>query len=321
MSTIRVGVLRGGPSHEYEVSLKTGGNVLKHLPSKYQPVDIFVDKKGAWHLHGAERTPEKILKHVDVVFNALHGTYGEDGKVQRLLDMFSIPYTGSRPVASALGMNKMLSKDVFLSHGMKVPQHVVINQDDHVEHKLAYVFPDGVKVFMVKPVASGSSLGVSVVTDMDGLLKAILDALQFSHAVLIEEYINGREVTCGVVESAENKNVYALAPIEIVPPNGSSFFDYQTKSDDSLYKTNVSNFTESEKREIQELAIKAHQSLGLRHYSRSDFIMAEDGGIYVLEANSLPGLAPEAIFQNSLIHVGSTFPEFLDHVLALALNR
>ncbi len=110
---IRIGVLRGGPSEEYEVSLKTGGVILANLPDDCEPIDIFISKDGIWHTHGVERAPIQILKTLDMVINGLHGTYGEDGKVQQMLEHFRIPYSGSDSISSAIGMNKILSKEIF----------------------------------------------------------------------------------------------------------------------------------------------------------------------------------------------------------------
>ena len=121
MSSIRVGVLRGGPSLEHEVSLKTGESVLRNLPEKYSAKDIFISKDGEWHLDGRPVHHERIFRHIDVIFNALHGEYGEDGKVQQLLEAFGVPYTGSGVMASALGMNKILARRAFKGAGLKVP--------------------------------------------------------------------------------------------------------------------------------------------------------------------------------------------------------
>ena len=114
-------MLRGGPSNEYEVSLKTGANIIKSLSEKYSPVDVFIDKKGVWHINGVAYEPHEVFKKIDVAFNALHGEYGEDGKVQKILDTFSIHYTGSKSLSSAIGMNKALAKNIFKSHGIKTP--------------------------------------------------------------------------------------------------------------------------------------------------------------------------------------------------------
>ena len=121
MSKKKVGVLRGGPSSEYEVSLKTGKSVIDNLADRYEVLDIFIDKEGTWHYLGAPITPEKVFKKVDVIFNALHGAYGEDGTVQKLLDTFGVPYTGSTALASAVGMNKVLSKQIYKNNKLKTP--------------------------------------------------------------------------------------------------------------------------------------------------------------------------------------------------------
>ncbi len=131
MTKTKVGVLRGGPSSEYEVSLNTGDSVLSSLnPEKYQPVDIFIDKKGVWHVSGIPRDPRKALAGIDIVFNALHGEYGEDGKVQTILESLGVPYTGSSVVPSAIAMNKATTKETLAKFGVKLAHHKVIRRDD-----------------------------------------------------------------------------------------------------------------------------------------------------------------------------------------------
>ena len=121
MSSIRVGVLRGGPSFEHNISLKTGESVLRNLPEDYSAKDIFISKEGEWHLDGKPAHHDRIFRQIDVVFNALHGEYGEDGKVQQLLEAYGVPYTGSGVLASSLGMNKILARQAFKSAGLKTP--------------------------------------------------------------------------------------------------------------------------------------------------------------------------------------------------------
>ncbi len=277
---IRVGVLRGGPSDEYEVSLKTGSNILKAMPEHYHARDIFIDKKGDWHLDGIVKKPNAIIRHFDVIFNALHGNYGEDGKVQKLLDDHGVPYTGSGALASAIGMNKYLSKNVYRENGLKTPHYELIRRTDNSQSMMFGVYANLRKPLVVKPATSGSSLGVTVnITDFEPFLKATEEAFKFSDSVLVEEFILGREATCAVIDSAKTKgHAYALAPIEIIKPQ----------------EICPGNFTEKETKEIQEMAIKAHKVLGLRHYSRSDF-MVTDKEIYILETNTLPGLTAESL--------------------------
>ncbi|MDE1988790.1 MAG: D-alanine--D-alanine ligase, partial [Patescibacteria group bacterium] len=225
MNKIRVGVLRGGPSSEYEVSLKTGGNVLKNLPEKYSPVDIFIDKSGVWHIQGIPHKPHESFKKVDAVFNALHGEYGEDGTVQKILDTFSVPYTGSKALASALGMNKALAKNIFKSHGIKTPYFTVESKDKDVGEIAIKLFNSFPMPAVVKPIASGSSVGVSIAYTFQGLKDALLKAFEYSDKALIEEYVKGREATCGVVDDFRGKDIYSLLPIEIIKPEKSEFFD------------------------------------------------------------------------------------------------
>src|SRR3989344_7619548 len=141
MSKIRVAVLRGGPSSEYEVSLKTGESILKHLPEeKYHAHDVFIDKNGLWHMRGRSIEPRQALEQNDVVVNALHGEWGEDGKVQRLLETFGVPYTGSGPLGSAIAMNKLLTKQYLQREKIKTPQHVALNVSDGLHERVLQIF-------------------------------------------------------------------------------------------------------------------------------------------------------------------------------------
>ncbi len=321
MSRMRVGVLRGGPSGEYEVSLQTGGSVLKHLPVEhYDPVDILISKDGAWHRNGIPTTIAKALRGVNVIFNALHGEYGEDGKVQRQLDLFGVPYTGSGSLSSAIGMNKALAKKRFITQGIKTPLHKTISESENTEEKLLEIFRTFPHPMVVKPATAGSSLGVSIVRTYPELEKALKKAFAYSKKVLIEEFIAGREASCGVVDGYRNSDVYALFPVEIIPQE-SSFFDYDAKYKGRSIELCPSTFSNEIKKEIEELAVKVHKVLELRHYSRTDVIISPRRGIYVLEVNTLPGLMNESLLPKSLRAVGFEFPDFLHHVISLALDK
>lgn len=318
---IKVGVLRGGPSSEYEVSLKSGHSVLTNLPEQYRGTDIFIDKAGLWHVEGVSMDPHQALKRVDVVFNALHGQYGEDGKVQKLLTDLGVAYTGSESLASAVGMNKLLSKDVYKKAGLKTPIHKVVKKGDNTEEvarELFYTFPIPL---IVKPVSAGSSVGVSLVNNSRELEPALLKAFEHGDEVMVEECITGKEATCGVVDDFRGESIYTLMPIEIRKPTESPFFDYNAKYSGASEEICPGNFTPAEKEQIQAMSQKAHEALGLRHYSRSDFMVHPKRGVYILETNTLPGLTTESLLPKSLKAVGSNLAEFLDHVLKLALKK
>lgn len=316
-----VGVLRGGPSNEYDVSLKTGGSVLQHLPEqKYNVKDILIDKAGVWHHRGMPTEPARILPQVDVIFNALHGEYGEDGTVQKVLDMFGIPYTGSGGLSSAVAMNKHLAKQGLESYDIKLPKHVVLEVTDDLEDKIFEIFRKHPAPFVVKPLTGGSSVGVTIANGHDDLLKGVYSAFQHSKKVMIEEFIRGKEATCGVVENFRNEELYSLLPIEIVPPKKSDFFDYDAKYSGESEEICPGNFSVEEKEELQRLAKEIHETLRLKHYSRSDFIVSPEG-IYFLEVNTLPGLTEESLIPKALEAIGCSFPEFLDHLVMLAYQK
>ncbi len=319
MAMIRVGVVRGGPSSEYEVSLKTGQSVLDALPkSAYHPQDILITKSGDWHHNGLPTNPEKMVRQVDVIFNALHGEYGEDGRIQNVLDKVGIPYTGSGIFASAVSMNKALAKDVFRKYGLKTPYGISLRQNEQVDPART-AFEKISPPWIVKPTDRGSSVGLTLARTYPELIVALKKAFQYSDKVLVEQYIAGREATCGVLDHFRNVEHYALPVIEIRRPGNKSVWDYQDKYSGETEEICPANFNDEEKKTIEEMATRAHSALGLRHYSRSDFIITPRG-IYLLEVNTLPGLTSESLLPKSLAAVGCAYPDFLDHLIQLALR-
>lgn len=321
MHKIRVGVIRGGPSNEYEVSLKTGATVLNNLPKeKYLARDIFIDKKGNWFVYGLPTTPHEALTHIDVAFNALHGHFGEDGKIQHIFEVHGIPFTGSGSFASAIGMNKHMTKEVYKKEKLKTPQSRLIESLADVSKQAHEIFKAYPLPVVVKPLSGGSSVGVTIAKDFLGFEKAVRDAFEHSNSVMVEEFIKGKEATCGVIDNYREQEFYALPPVEIRPHNG-NFFDYSAKYEGKSDEIVPGNFTELEKKEIEKMAIQAHRALGLSHYSRSDFIIHPKRGIFILESNTLPGLTEESLLPKSLKAVGASISHFLDHIIELAITR
>lgn len=319
MVKTRVGILRGGVSGEYDVSLKTGASVLRQLPEKYKGVDIVVDKLGTWHFNGVARSPERIFPHMDVVFNALHGYWGEDGKVQKLLDQHGVRYTGSEALASAIGMNKIAAKNFFTTNGLLTPAFTTIARGEDIEARAVELFRAFHQPSVVKAATGGSSIGVGIAKNFRQFKNCIYEALYYSNTVLIEEMIEGREATCAVVDNFRDTRHYAFPPIEIIPPPTHSFFDYESKYDGSTREVCPAHFPLATKRAIERAAIAAHKTVGARHYSRSDFIVSPRG-IYILEINTLPGLTEASLLPKACAAVGLSLPNFLDHVVSLALT-
>lgn len=316
-SSLRIGVLRGGPSKEYDVSLKSGANVLKHLSETHRPVDIFISKDGKWHVNGVEKSPERILKNVDVVFNALHGAYGEDGQVQEVLNHHGVPYTGSGRYESAVAMNKWVTKEIAQEVGIKTPLAMLVRQTDYLSDKAKDIFSSMPHPLIVKPRDGGSSIGLKKVDSYLELLTALEEVLAEHKSAIVEEYIVGKEATCGVLDNFRGKDVYTLPPLEIVPPTG-KLFDYDSKYDGSSKEICPGNFTAEEKKTIEKFSALIHKRLGLSHYSRSDFVVSPKRGVYFLEVNTLPGLTSESLLPKSLQAVGVSVKDFLHHTLHLA---
>ena len=326
MSSIRVGVLRGGPSLEHEVSIRTGESVLRNLPEKYSAKDIFISKEGEWHLDGKPVHHERIFRRVDVIFNALHGEYGEDGKVQQLLEAYGVPYTGSGVVASALGMNKILARQIFKNAGLKTPSGFEIVLENGFAETAKKIFRNMPPPWVLKYPSGGSSVGISIARAFEDLAGALEKVSSFSSKILVEEYIKGREATCGVIDEFRNQKHYALPVVEIIPPAQSGFFNYEAKYGGQTRELCPANFDLPTKRAIEAMAVAAHNAIGGRHYSRSDFIVSKKGlpvgrqGIYILEINTLPGLTTESLLPKALNAVGSSHKEFLEHLITLALK-
>lgn len=323
MKTV-VGVLRGGPSSEYEISLKSGANVLSALnQEKHRPVDIFIDRQGRWHVYGIEMAPQKALQGIDVAFNVLHGEYGESGEVQKILESAGTPYTGSDAFSSTIAFNKHATKEIVKKIGVKVARGVLLEREGNdVEQMALNLFRTFPHPSMIKPVIGGSSVGMSVADSYHALLDGLQVAFEVSPTVLVEEFIKGKEATVGIIENFRNEPLYALLPIEIIPPPQHNFFSYEAKYSGKTIERVPGNFTSAEKKYLTGAAKKVHEALGALHYSRSDFIVAKRG-IYFLEINSAAavGMTAESLFPKAIEAVGAKIPEFLDHIILLALHN
>ncbi len=309
----------GGPSAEHEVSLATGQNVLENLDlKKYRPFVIKISKTGKWFLGGKLINQTKALKSCDIVFNALHGSFGEDGKVQTILENAGEKYTGSGIAASALAMNKFQSREIFKLAGLNTPKTLKLKKGENFSAQLNF-FVNKIAKFpvVVKPCSNGSSVGVQIADNPKKLSKAVAEAFLIDTEVLIEEFIKGRELTCGVLEN--NQGVSALPVTEIIPLKKHKFFNYDAK-----YKVGHSNeitpaqIDEEAFKKAQDTAVRTHQVLNCRGYSRTDMIMKNDS-IYVLETNTLPGLTPTSLLPKAAKSAGLSLSALLDKIIESSL--
>ncbi len=365
MAQIRVGVLRGGVSNEYEMSLKVGQHILnmlnmEPLSKKYKGVDVLVDREGTWHIDGIPETPESALRKVDVVFSALRGEYGEDGKLQQLLELFAKPFVGSKAYSSAMAQNKKIAKDHFKHHGIKTPYykefHLEEAQDlDPLAHDLFRTFPMPV---IVKPKGQGSSLGVSYASNVKELIDALKHARGFSNEILVEEYLTGKEIISGFIDDFRGSDMYHLFPVEVQPLADTlrhnlseiaedfatvnttvddlspaeqevlakvqkpkhNIFNWSAKFAGKYDHKSPANLTEHEKHAIKNAVNTIKHAFGLRHFATADFIVHPRRGVYLLEINTHPHLHQHSPVYKSLDAAGIKHHEFLEHLLRLALD-
>ena len=313
-------MLRGGPSDEHDISLKTGSHILRNLPEKYEPLDIYIDRKSFWYLNGIKKEPSIILNRMDAVWNGLHGAYGEDGTVQHILDTFARAYTGPKRLGVVLAMQKGNAKKFLKNHGVKTPYYQTLRRHDASEEIIRELFRLMPNPSITKPIDSSSSIGVSLARSFIEFQVALDKVFAVSPTALVEEYIEGRGATCGVLDSFRGEDNYVLLPVEFVNRAG-KFFDFDSKYGGQTVAIVPGRFGEREKNEIMRMTGLAHKILGLRHYSRSDFIVSPRRGVYFLEVNPLPDFNSNSPYIESLESIGLSFGEFLDHVLTLALEQ
>lgn len=321
MTRTIVGVLRGGSSSEYNLSLKTGATILNALPEdRYDARDIFIDKSGLWHLRGQPATPARALAQVDVVLNALHGGAGEDGTTQRLLERLGVRYAGARPIQSALALNKVRAREVLQSAGIKMPRAISFSLSNglNTAEMAQAVFSQFGPPYVVKPSSEGAGKGVMIAAHLLALPDAIGDVLDAYGTAIVEEYVRGHELSVAVVQHFRNEDLYVLPPAHVRFEGSHLHPDLHESG--TISHVVPSPFSHVQKLSIADVARRAHRALDLGHYSRADMILTPSG-VYVLELNTIPGLYPGASMPLMLEAVGSSVTEFLEHAIQLALRN
>ena len=297
----RIGVLMGGTSAEREISLKTGEAVLASL-KRLGYIAVAIDVND-----GVAETLKR--EKIDLAFIALHGPKGEDGAIQGLLEILRIPYTGSGILASALGMNKISSRKLFLFHKIPVPEFVVLRRgENYTAISKTFSYP-----VVVKPSSQGSSVGVSIVHQAQELPAAVDLAFGYDPEILVERYIPGKEIHVGILGDE------ALGAIEVLPRT--SFYDYEAKYTPGM-STHIfpARLSPEVYQKTLGCALAAHMALGCRGYSRVDIIVNGDGVPYVLELNTLPGMTQTSLLPEIARGVGMDFDGLINRIMELAVD-
>lgn len=302
-----IALLYGGSSAERDVSIKSASEVCKALNSlKHRVHKVNVDKDLVSNL--------KRIKP-DIAFIAMHGSHGEDGTLQALLDAMKIPYTGSGVLASALAMNKTMAKRLFITNSLASPAFLIVRNGAHDDLANRIRGSIGFPV-VVKPPNQGSTIGLSIVKTEKDLPKALKTGFEFDNELLIEQFIKGTEITVGVLG---NSKPTALPTLEVVTETG--FYDYKTKYTAGLSSHIVpARITEKQRKMAQKAAIKAHQVLGCRGFSRADFIVPRGKEPLILEVNTIPGLTKLSLFPDAAKAAGIEFNDLIIQLIDLALE-
>ena len=309
MEKLTVALLSGGRSAEREVSLKSGEQVYQALNK---------DKYNIRRYDPRDDLARLIAEagELDVALIILHGRYGEDGTIQGLLELLDIPYHGSGVLGSALGINKILSKRLYEHAGLPTSPYLILDRaspDGQAKVQEVLGFP-----VVVKPEHEGSSIGLSIVVEASRLKAALELAAEYDRFVLVEKYLEGTEITAAVLG---NLDPQPLPLVEIVPGDQYEFFDYEAK-----YKPGATEeicparLSEELTKKAQDYAVRAHQALRCRGYSRTDMIVSNDE-VYILETNTIPGMTATSLYPQAAAAAGIGFSELLDRLIELALEK
>ncbi len=338
---VKVAVLMGGISTEHGISLKTGMAVCNGLDrSRYEVLPIIITKDGSWIFLDSKEALSQIPNFdtekklslvaalgvleqasVDLVYIALHGLYGEDGRIQGLLDYMKIPFTGSGLFASSLAMDKARSQDICEFHGLKFPQYLSFKKSDRLKaDKILDIVKSKVGFPMVlKPVDGGSSEATFILKDGKDFEEKVEKAFSVSDTIMFQQYVKGDEVSCGVLGNIEAE-FQVLPPTQIIPLKG-DFFDLEAKYEKgACEEVTPPRLPQDKIEKIQAIALKAHRILGCQCMSRTDMIVTEND-IYVLETNTLPGMTETSLLPQAAAHIGISFSELQEKIIEFALKK
>jgi D-alanine-D-alanine ligase len=311
----RVAVLYGGRSGEHEISLRSAESIIGALdPARYEVLRFFITKEGRWEPRAISPDPT-ANPGIDVVFPVLHGTFGEDGTVQGLLELADLPYVGAGVLGSAAAMDKDVTKRLLRERGLPILEFVTVARGAYdLDAICAYLpFP-----LFVKPANLGSSVGISKVKTREELARALAFAGEYDRKIVVERGITAREFECSVLG---NQNPIAAVPCEILPSR--EFYDYEDKYILGASKTVLpADLTPAQTLEVQRLAVAAYRAVECEGMARVDMLMeTSTGQFFVNEPNTIPGFTSISMYPKMWEAAGVPYAELLDRLIALALER
>lgn len=314
-SKIRLALIYGGRSGEHEISVRSAESVKRALdPSRYEIVEYFIDKQGKWQ-------PKPILPEpganpgIDVVFPLLHGTFGEDGTVQGLLELAELPYLGAGVLGSAVSMDKAVTKKLCMQAGLPVVEHLTLTRGEFDANSLTLPFDFPA---FVKPANLGSSVGITKAKNRQQLVEALTTAAHYDRKIVVERGVTGREFECAILDGDPPQ---ASTPCEIIPSQ--EFYTYEDKY--LLDKARIelpAKLTPEQTREMQRLALGCFEAVSCEGMGRVDFLLeTASGRFYINEINTIPGFTSISMYPKMFEYAGIPYSQLLDRLIELALRR
>ncbi|AKL97124.1 D-alanine--D-alanine ligase Ddl [Clostridium aceticum] len=341
MKKLNIMVVFGGQSGEHEVSLMSAASVLKVMNrEKYNIIPVGITKEGIWkHYDGPiDKIPtgeweglgkkqeflslgKTATSQIDVVFPILHGPFGEDGTIQGLLEMINLPYVGASVMASAIGMDKAMTKKLCIAENIPQAKYKTVLHSSYIKKQEEYIKEMeeslGYPMF-VKPANLGSSVGISKAKTKQELVEAVKKAFEYDRKIVVEEFIDGREIECSVLG---NDEAVASLPAEIIPSH--EFYDYKDKYFDGTSRFQIpADLPEEVTKEVQQLALKVYKLMDCCGLARVDFFVARQGGrIYFNEINTMPGFTKISMYPKMWEATGLSYEALIDKLITLAIER
>lgn len=311
---LNIAVLSGGPGSERLISQASAQSVANAITDKFKKVTLIDIKNENF----------EIPKETDIAFNLIHGTFGEDGQLQKILENVPLAYTGAGIESSKIAFNKLASKKIFIENNVATPKFITINSDSGVEKNTQICQEFGLPI-VIKPEKEGSSVGVHIIKEKKQLKDSLEDVFKYGSEALVEQFIEGRELTLGIVDNKP------MSIVEIIPNQG--FYDINNKypwlnknnnqdDNENVGSTYIcpANIEESITKKIQALALKGHKSLNVEIYSRVDVLLDKNNNAYVLEINTIPGMTETSLLPKSAQADGINFTDLCCQIINLSFD-
>lgn len=314
----KVAILRGGTSDEHHISLKSGDQLKKRIDGLQNITDVVVDKQGDWFVEGIQYEKRNLVRDFDMVVNTVKGGEGEDGRISKYLDTFGVKHNNASMFGSTLSHNKHEFKKFLKRHEIKTPHHVLVDKELDVESQKKQMHQKMFLPAIVKPATNGSSIGVFIAYDFEELNQYIDFILKRDRFALVEEYIEGLDVSVMTAPDFRNQELYSFIPVGIDTPD---IINYEHKFNNSHTFFPIHNLSLDEKKMVEDIAKDIHSKLDLETLTMTDFRVHPKRGIYALETNTVPSYEDKSVYDESLKLVGVSEDELVDHIISLALNK